>query len=83
MFSSHILSCWEKMFCFLYVFEIEISIFNNFSKPLPVSDPVLETLIFSKNPVLGRKNPFKLYPYKLNCVYLNLMIKEFISIELN
>ena len=39
-------------------------------KPFFLLNPVLETLIFSSNPVLGRKKPFKPYPYKPNCVYL-------------
>ena len=42
-----------------------------FSKTLSFPDPVLETLIFSGNPVLGRKNSYKPYPYKPNCVYGN------------
>ena len=38
-------------------------------KPFFLLNPVLETLIFSSNPVLSRKKPFKPYPYKPNCVY--------------
>ena len=44
--------------------------FLNVPKPFLLLNPVLETLIFSWNPVLARKYPFKPCPYKPNCVYL-------------
>ena len=37
-------------------------------KPFYHSDRVLMTLVFPRNPVLGRKNPFKPNPYKPYCV---------------
>ena len=37
-------------------------------KPLLVSNPVLDTLIFHKILYWAEKKPFKPYPYKLNCV---------------
>ena len=37
-------------------------------KPFYHSDRVLMTLVFPRNPVLGRKKPFKPNPYKPYCV---------------
>ena len=70
-FRSYIL-CWVA-----FISECSNNaVYGLFSKPLRLSNPVLDTPIFSGNPVLGKKYPYKLYPFKLNCVYRKKILEN-------